>query len=71
MSISITTDLFCDQCSHWQPGCTRRAAASREVLAAARQVGWTITRGKHLCPACNGTKPDFWRLHGSYNLASN
>lgn len=57
VSITITTDVFCDgnDCGQWVDGATgmkSRAAAARKE---AKRRGWKITRRADLCPVCRKT----------------
>jgi hypothetical protein len=54
MSITVTTDVFCDgpDCLAWINGVsstrTQAAAARKE----ARRYGWSRRNGRDLCPEC-------------------
>jgi hypothetical protein len=55
VSITISTDVFCDGdgCIHWVDGATgprTKARAAREH--ARRHHGWTISRLGDFCPDC-------------------
>lgn len=64
MSIQITTDVFCDQCSAWGHHSTGRKADVAGAKAAAKQDGWTFQRvagrEKSACPVCNKSEPGYW-----------
>lgn len=56
MSLSVTTDVFCDgpDCRRWQYGTQGRLRAegreARRVVQ--REAGWVYRDGLDLCPAC-------------------
>lgn len=54
MSITVTTDVFCDGegCSQWTHGITGPRTAADEARKAARRAGWLITRRGDFCPDC-------------------
>jgi hypothetical protein len=54
MSITISTDVFCDgeDCLNWTQGVTGRRAATWRARDAAKQSGWVHRKGRDLCPAC-------------------
>ena len=59
MSTTITTDVFCDNCSAWINGfvsCISRKAATKLAREEAKRYGWIYKRidGKvvDLCPEC-------------------
>lgn len=58
MSVTITTDVFCDRCSRWDHYTTGQQSQIREAQQAAKRAGWTFDRkGDCKCPECNGSKP--------------
>ncbi len=50
MSITITTDVFCDRCPHWAHGTTGPRPAIREARARVKAVGWRHLKGEDICP---------------------
>lgn len=54
MSITITTDVFCDECNDWVHGTTGPRSATREARSVARANGWKCDRDGDLCPTCQG-----------------
>ena len=56
MAITVTTDVFCDECGRWTNGASGTQKRSRPARRAAKAKGWI--RVKHgdaladLCPAC-------------------
>jgi hypothetical protein len=54
VSFTITTDVFCDECSDWTSGVSGPHNGKREAWRNAKSRGWAKRRGKHLCPVCNG-----------------
>ena len=64
MSITITTDVFCDCCGEWTAGTTGPDQNSRGARELARMAGWIRTRDKSrfdgetvdLCPECQDKK---------------
>jgi hypothetical protein len=52
MSLTISTDVFCDQCSDWTYGPTGPRTNKKLAPAMAKRAGWKITSRKHLCPRC-------------------
>jgi hypothetical protein len=61
VSVTITTDVFCDECSHWAHFGTGTKSQTGEALRAARAAGWTVlASGRCTCPKCNGTNPSYW-----------
>jgi hypothetical protein len=57
MSISVTTDVFCDKCNNWEHGVTGNRVKSRLARNAVKQKGWTKHIGSgsiiDLCPHCS------------------
>lgn len=55
MSITISTDVFCE-CGQWIHGTTGPKPFPKRARATARQAGWgTVKRGRRmvdLCPTC-------------------
>lgn len=61
MSITITTDVFCDQCNRWAHYHAGTKAVPAEAVKAARADGWKIDRRlKATCPACLGDRPHYF-----------
>ncbi len=54
MSLTLSTDVFCDQCGDWTPGTVGPRNGGREARTIARSRGWTFSKHKDLCPLCNG-----------------
>ena len=60
MSVRITTDIFCDQCSNWEHGVTCDAPDIKSTRKALKKLGWTYKLNteegyyEDLCPACSG-----------------
>lgn len=58
MSITVTTDVFCDVCNNWTDGCSSSANKIRRKSAreAAKRAGWKRIRVngsmRDLCPGC-------------------
>jgi hypothetical protein len=60
MSVSVTTDIFCDICHYnWISGLTSHTMQSVRARQIARMAGWTRVRiaGRFLdiCPECAAT----------------
>lgn len=52
VSVTVTRDVFCDECGDWTHGVVNEdAKAARRV---ARREGWVYRKGKDLCPQCKG-----------------
>lgn len=57
MSITVTTDVFCDgeMCGDWVGGTTHAIKSDyKGARKQARAHGWTHVKGKDLCPICAG-----------------
>ena len=53
MSLSVTTDVFCDRCPRWLCGTQGRLRAEgREARRLAREAGWVHRDGLDLCSTC-------------------
>ena len=58
MSITVTTDVFCDWCSSWTEGMIAKDKDIYHSRAMAREEGWrlrwSIKRQKYedICPKC-------------------
>ena len=52
MSITITTDVFCDRCPMWVHGVTGSGSRSADARRVAKASGWTRRDGRDLCPDC-------------------
>jgi hypothetical protein len=57
VSITITTDVFCDGCADWTHGTTGPSPNAREARRAAKRCGWARVKGPgvemlDLCPEC-------------------
>lgn len=67
MSITISTDVVCDECSAWIDG----TFANRPMVAQARRqaklLGWSRRGGRDLCPECSESidEPTQPPSHGS------
>jgi hypothetical protein len=63
MSVTYTTDIFCDMCSQWTHGYT--SISAKKAREAAKQKGWKRIHVSHLkkyidvCPACYHKKPSY------------
>lgn len=55
MTITVCTDVFCDECGFWDDRGTVAdvGARVREARAKARTLGWTHRGGMDLCPECS------------------
>lgn len=55
MSITITTDIFCDgdDCGVWTDGTTGPRTNAPLARRNAKAAGWTITTRRDTCPACS------------------
>ena len=56
MSITITTDVFCDLCGDWTHGAVGVKILAKEARRASLRAGWTNRGGKDICPNCNGNQ---------------
>lgn len=54
MSLTISTDVFCDgpNCSQWVHGVTGPRTDAVAARIQAKREGWAITRKTDLCPDC-------------------
>lgn len=53
MSITITTDVFCDDCGmDWVHGITGNKPQRAEARRVARAAGWLCDRSGDYCPKC-------------------
>lgn len=55
MSVTITTDVFCDGTlcgGQWTGTTTGPRPDSRRARANARAIGWKYVDGRDLCPTC-------------------
>ncbi len=55
MSVTISTDIFCDYCSCWDSAVTVsgiNAIRIRQARKKAKQQGWLYKKGKDICPEC-------------------
>lgn len=57
MSITVTTDVFCDGCMAWIDGVTGPSVDRPGARARVKQHGWTHTKGKDYCPECSEVRP--------------
>jgi hypothetical protein len=57
MSITITTDVFCDRCSDWVHGTTGPRPDAWTARLSATRMGWSRIKEdgklKDICPNCN------------------
>lgn len=62
MSITITTDVFCNICSNWEHGVSTDKAKIRLAREIAHEGGWITKRRdgklKDFCPECQVNDPD-------------
>lgn len=50
MSVSVTTDVFCDYCNNWEHGVTGNRAKAREARKEVSFKGWTrIWENSRMC----------------------
>lgn len=59
MSITISTDVFCDgfaDCSQWIEGVTGPRSDVKSARKNAKRYGWKHRAGKDYCPACQTEK---------------
>lgn len=61
MSVTVTTDVFCDGCGVWIHGCVGPRPEHRAARRVAKAHGWKYQRSStrkmvDLCPRCAGTK---------------
>lgn len=54
MSVTVTTDLVCDECATWDDRITviGQNAKAAEARRNARQHGWKRSGRRDICPAC-------------------
>jgi len=56
MTVTVSTDVFCDYCQAWCHGVVGSRALHREAHAVVARVGWVRRREAHrvvdLCPSC-------------------
>lgn len=56
MSITVSTDVFCDDCSSWEDGATGSKIRAKAARAIVKEMGWKryLVNGKwiDLCPVC-------------------
>lgn len=60
MSITISTDVFCDgfeDCSQWIEGTTGPRSDAKAARKNAKRYGWKRVRGKDYCPDCQKERP--------------
>jgi hypothetical protein len=61
VSVTITTDVFCDRCGNWAHFRAASRAYPQAALQAASAAGWTVMEdGRCMCPKCNGTDSHYW-----------
>ncbi len=59
MSLTITTDVFCDVCNmQWVFGDVGKVALPRRARVNARAHGWTRRGHLDVCPECQEPKPE-------------
>jgi len=59
MSVTISTDVFCDQCGNWIEGVTGAKPRHKEARRVAKEAGWSYhpSHGyQDLCPICAADK---------------
>lgn len=61
MSVTITTDVFCDECGRWDHYRCGEKAFVRDAQRAAVRAGWLVkvTTNECMCPECNGSKAKY------------
>ncbi len=54
MSISVTTDVFCNGCNEmcWEWGCTEGRQNIPSARRQVKSIGWSYSKGKDYCPEC-------------------
>jgi hypothetical protein len=53
VSITVSTDVFCDRCPTWIRGVSGRVhSAAIDARAVAKSYGWRRVDGLDICPAC-------------------
>jgi hypothetical protein len=54
MSLTISTDVFCDgdACSQWVEGVTGPRSNAKDARQQALRFGWSISRAGDFCPKC-------------------
>lgn len=53
MSITVTTDIVCDECGDWRHGVSGMASAAKAARAEVhRRYGFRRIDGKDLCAKC-------------------
>lgn len=52
MSISVTTDVVCDECGHWNYGPTSGKKETLEARQMAKGAGWVHVNGEDICYRC-------------------
>jgi hypothetical protein len=54
VSLTITTDVFCDgdDCSQWTFGVSGPRSDAKAARTNAKHAGWSITRRGDFCPEC-------------------
>lgn len=52
MSLSVSTDVHCDECGAWVDGAVDTKMAASAARRAARLAGWKRIRGRDICPDC-------------------
>lgn len=59
MSITVTTDIFCTDCSQWIHGTISNRAKIREARRIAKKEGWNYIKSPYMgkmvdvCPECS------------------
>lgn len=54
MTITVTTDVFCNNCGTWIHGTTAPAMLAVQARNRAKKSGWTHPkRGVDFCPDCS------------------
>jgi len=58
MSVTISTDIFCDVCSQWNPDVTQTDIAPqvRKARQFAKRRGWKFNGREDFCPDCDPTR---------------
>ena len=54
MSVTISTDVFCDRCGNWTSGTTGSRPQIQEARRIAKGRGWKVGRTEDVCPDCIG-----------------
>lgn len=52
MSITVTTDVFCDQCGDWVFGIASHKIENKKARLNAKKQGWLRIKNQDICPSC-------------------